>query len=890
MYAVRGRKNWSRLLAVLLAIMMVVGILPVWPMGAGQAEAAETGQVIINEFGQGTSGNSFEWVELVVVGAGPGSTVDMRGWDLGDTTPGDLSFTNDDKWSAVPAGTIIVIYNNVTGKTSNFPTDDLDFGNDDFNAVIPHNNSTLFSGNWGALNNSGGDAIVLRDALGRVVDGVSYGSDTTQTPQLSLVGSAKAACYNGGYAAGVNTAGNWSIIDDGANPATTPGAGNNDANTSWINSLRSGGGGGGGDTTPPALVSATVNGNQLVLNYNEALDNASVPDAVYFTVKVNGQAQAAPASVSISGTQVTLTLAAAVNAGDTVTVSYTRGDNPIQDTSGNDAAEFTDQVVTNNTPAAALTVSAARVAANGTTVTTRGEVTAVLGTSAWMQDSTAGIRLYGGNITSVQVGQEVEVTGTVKDYNGDREIEVSSYTVLSGDNFPTPTPIAVTIDQVGEANEGQLIKIENAWIVSDYTSGSGGVYITTDGTNRLLVYAQAGAEMKTYLQGLPKGDNNKFNFTGISSCYNTTRELFPRTTGDIQAVGGGPDTTPPAVSGKNPAENATGVALDAEVSVTFNESVVAGTYAGDITIKDASNQSVSGVTYAFSGTKLTINHPDFAPSTAYTVTVPAGAVRDAAGNETTQAITWSFTTGSGGSAPGATPINQVDGVGADGQPTRLNEDNVTIEGIALVGKGVLDAGRTIYVQDATGGIALYAGGGLPAVAQGDRVRVTGKVAFYKGLTELSPGSSPQFLTVLSSGNPLPSPRDTALSELTAFNTAEPLEGTLVQVEAEVSSVPPSPDSGGGYNVKITDANGGNEIILRVMTTTGINPASALQVGKTYTITGIVGQYDSSSPYTSGYEIFPRAASDIVEKQAVADDAPVVYNAHPAPMAFTYNRR
>ncbi|MEW5763273.1 MAG: SwmB domain-containing protein, partial [Bacillota bacterium] len=481
-------KHLKHLLAVFLVLVMVAGVLPFAPVGAGQAEAAaETGQVVINEFGQGTSGNSFEWVELVVVGTGPGSTVDMRGWDLGDTSPGDLSFTNDARWSAVPAGTIIVIYNNVTGKTSNFPADDLDFGNGDFNAVIPHNNTTLFSGNWGGLNNSGGDAVVLRDASDQVVDGISYGTDTTQTPQLSLVGSTKAARYNGGDAAGVNNAANWSIINDGATPETTPGAGNNEANTSWINSLRSGGGG--GDTTPPVLVSATVNGNQLVLTYNETLDSASVPSAVYFTVKVNGQAQASPASVSISGSQVTLTLAAAVNAGDTVTVSYTRGDNPLQDTAGNDAAEFTDQSVTNNTPAAALTVSAARAAASGTTVTTRGEVTAVLGTSAWMQDSTAGIRLYGGNITSVQVGQEVEVTGTVKDYYGDREIEVSSYTVLSGDNFPTPIPSAVTIDQVGEANEGQLIRIENAWIVSDYTSGSGGVYITTDGTNKLLVYA-----------------------------------------------------------------------------------------------------------------------------------------------------------------------------------------------------------------------------------------------------------------------------------------------------------------------------------------------------------------------------------------------------------------
>lgn len=582
---------WKRLLVVLLVFSLGLGLVPVGTIGTKAARAAETGQVIINEFGQGTSGNSFEWIELVVIGTGPKSTVDMRGWDLGDNTPGDLTFSNDNKWSAVPVGTIIIIYNNVSGKTSNFPTDDVSFGNGDYNAVIPHNNETLFSGSWGALNNSGGDAVVLRDASDNVVDGISYGTDTTLSPRIPVVNSEKAAAFQGDDAAEVNAPENWIIIDDGANPVTTPGSGNNSRNTSWINSLRS----------------------------------------------------------SLS------------------------------------------------------------------------------------------------------------------------------------------------------------------------------------------------------------------------------------------------DTTPPTVLNMIPVDGANNVGLDAEVSVTFDEHITAGNTINNITIKDSDDNTVSGVTYSISANKLTINHDDFSYNTQYTVTIPTGAVLDAVYNATTNDVTWSFTTISE-AGPTITPINQVDTVDANGNPIRLNEDKITIEGIVLVSAGILDANKTIYVQDSTGGIAIYDGSGkLNGIKKGDKVRATGKIAFYRGLTEFSPGAEQNFIQVLSSGNTLPEPRTTQLSELTSFSSAEPLEGILIVTEAKITNIPLSPDTGGGYNVKISDVDGSNEITLRIMSTAGID-VNKLTVNKTYHITGVVSQYDSSSPYTTGYQIFPRSSADIVEKQEVVEDKPLIYNVHPANMAFTYNKK
>ena len=103
---------------------------------------------------------------------------------------------------------------------------------------------------------------------------------------------------------------------------------------------------------PPALDTATVDGDSLVLTYFEDLDPDSKPAESAFEVKVEGGAGAAPSVVAISGETVTLTLATAVTSGQTVTVSYTvPGSDPLQDTSGLEAAPLTDHAVSNKTDA-----------------------------------------------------------------------------------------------------------------------------------------------------------------------------------------------------------------------------------------------------------------------------------------------------------------------------------------------------------------------------------------------------------------------------------------------------------------------------------------------------------------------------------------------------------
>ena len=114
--------------------------------------------------------------------------------------------------------------------------------------------------------------------------------------------------------------------------------------------------------TPPALASATANSGTLTLTFDENLDTASEPATGAFTVKAAPRDVAertiAVSDVSIAGSAVTLTLASAVAAIDSVTVSYAdpgASNDPLQDADGNRVASFTDRDASNLTERARVT-------------------------------------------------------------------------------------------------------------------------------------------------------------------------------------------------------------------------------------------------------------------------------------------------------------------------------------------------------------------------------------------------------------------------------------------------------------------------------------------------------------------------------------------------------
>ena len=103
------------------------------------------------------------------------------------------------------------------------------------------------------------------------------------------------------------------------------------------------------DTKGPEFEYATVDENELILTYDEDLDESSEPDPDDYKVRV-GISNEVVFTVSVDDREVTLILRDPVSKGDRVTLDYTppRTD-AIQDELGNEAELFTRERVTNNT-------------------------------------------------------------------------------------------------------------------------------------------------------------------------------------------------------------------------------------------------------------------------------------------------------------------------------------------------------------------------------------------------------------------------------------------------------------------------------------------------------------------------------------------------------------
>jgi hypothetical protein len=110
-----------------------------------------------------------------------------------------------------------------------------------------------------------------------------------------------------------------------------------------------------------------------------------------------------------------------------------------------------------------------------------------------------------------------------------------------------------------------------------------------------------------------------------------------------------PDVTPPTVSSTSPASQATSVAVENPIQVSFNEAMTASTIdGGTFELRDAASNLVAGpVSYDQLNRRATLQPgTPLAYSTSYTATVKGGpnGVKDLAGNALSSDYTWTFTT------------------------------------------------------------------------------------------------------------------------------------------------------------------------------------------------------------------------------------------------------
>ena len=365
---------------------------------------------------------------------------------------------------------------------------------------------------------------------------------------------------------------------------------------------------------------AVVDGETLTLTYDEPLDEESVPPESAFTVTGGNRARRV-SEVAVAGRAVVLTLDPEAEPGEAgIQVSYRvptgTGMSPVRDEVGNEAAELSNQAVTNTTKPKVLTIEISsdpgpdRTYAEGedirVTVTLSGTVE-VTGSPQLSLELGGGLRTaaYESGSGTAALVFEYEVAAGESDTDG-VGVEADS---LSGGTIQDTSDNAAVLDHDGlAANAGH--KVDG---VRPALAASGGAVV--NGTTLTLTYDEpldrsstpdagdftvlGGDQTRTVTRVSVSGSKVLLTLnagaehleTGIQVSYtppaiNPIRDVPGNDAEALSLVpvtNDTPDTTPPEVSSlaisSNPGSDETYAMEDKiEVTVTFNETVtVTGT-------------------------------------------------------------------------------------------------------------------------------------------------------------------------------------------------------------------------------------------------------------------------------------------------------------------------
>jgi len=176
----------------------------------------------------------------------------------------------------------------------------------------------------------------------------------------------------------------------------------------------------------------------------------------------------------------------------------------------------------------------------------------------------------------------------------------------------------------------------------------------------------------------------------------------------------------------------------------------------------------------------------------------------------------------------------------------------TVYGVNLRGTNGL---QFTVIDDSNNGVAVFSQTDNLGytVQEGDRISLSGFLGQFNGLLQMLPNT----ITKLSSGNSLVNP-------ITVTKADESTESSLIRILNLHLVNPAAWDTTGntaGFTVRaVSSTNTADTIDIRVDNNTNLylQPVPP----QPFNLTGIGGQFDSSNPFTSGYQVSPRYLADI----------------------------
>ncbi len=502
---------------VALALSASIGAYALMPTPVVRAVTA--GEVIINEYAADDDPANSDYLELLVTG----SNVDLRGMRISDNEldiTGTLNtnetvyvFGQDAFLSSVPQGTLIALFTTTNGIT---PDTTADPANSDWRLVLaPGTGFTFGTDGLGGNNNpglsTGGEALYVYmtgpDGTSAGTDNVyidflSFESDAGEPPagftDINLPSVADNAYYTGNTTAGNDVAANWVRFDAMPNALATPGEPNPAQDLSNLRVPPV------GDVAPSvtavtpanAAVNVALDAN-LVVTFSEPVTLSGD----WFGLSCTVSGARGVADVTVSGGPTVFTLDPTANLANDETCSLTVraagvADQDLTDPPDNPVADFTAGFSTlpaNICAAPDVTIGSVQGLTNvtpisGTVVTVQGVVVSDNeGASPtlrgfYLQDAgdgdpatSDGIFVFNGSNNAVALGQVVQVTGAVTEFQDQTQLG-GTLSLFNCGATADVAPVDVTLPvpaPVGgvsylERYEGMLVRLPQTLTVTEH--------------------------------------------------------------------------------------------------------------------------------------------------------------------------------------------------------------------------------------------------------------------------------------------------------------------------------------------------------------------------------------------------------------------------------------
>jgi uncharacterized protein YdeI (BOF family) len=299
-------------------------------------------------------------------------------------------------------------------------------------------------------------------------------------------------------------------------------------------------------------------------------------------------------------------------------------------------------------------IGTARAAGAGWSGTLQGNLTLAPGSirpdTFAFQDATGGMYVFvasgsGVTLPPLQLGDVVQVTGTLKDYGGLLEIDpISGFSRIGSGTVPAPQAISTSATIVSPT-QGLIVQVSGtATWSTPQTLGADWSFTLNDGSGPITIFV----DKDTAIDLRSATSGSQMIITGFSGNNAYTPQIMPRFQADIVVF----DVIPPTVTSVMPVNDATNVSPYKPITATFSEPISVTTLNNATFTLINSTESAAGTIGYDEATRMASFTPNAAlsPATRYTATLGTG-ITDRAGNPMAAPYAWSFITGAADTYP-----------------------------------------------------------------------------------------------------------------------------------------------------------------------------------------------------------------------------------------------